>query len=387
MSESPRLEQYRRSRHTALLVGVLALAICAALAPRALPQVLRSYLIGWLFFLGLSLGSMAALMMHHLTGGGWSAPVHRYFAAALAPLPLLALLFIIPVLGAPQLFPWAGPQPSAVALAKAWYLGRGFFELRAALVLTSWIVLALLLRRGQHLVGVSALGLIVYILSMTVAAVDWIGSLEPRWSSTALGLVVVTGQGLLAFAFATVCATLSDIQAARTHTQQPPRVLSAERCGDLGNLLLAFVMTWAYLAFVQFLITWAEDLPRETVWYLPRLAGGGGALALALILLQFALPFVLLLFRDLKRNPRMLTGIAALLLLAGWLNVVWLIAPSLAGSQQPALHWADVIATIGIGGLWLHAFLRGLASRPEPVVATSSTPADRSVEDGAAGRS
>ncbi|HYX75060.1 MAG TPA: hypothetical protein VE819_10295 [Steroidobacteraceae bacterium] len=386
MSEPPRLEQHRRLRRAALVVGALALAICAAAAPTALPQVLRSYLIGWLFFLGLSLGSMALLMMHHLTGGGWSAPVHRYFAAALAPLPLLALLFIILALGAPHLFPWAAVPPPAGALDKTWYLNRGFFELRAALVLVAWIVLALLLRRGQHLTRVSALGLIVYILSMTVAAVDWIGSLEPRWSSTALGLVVVTGQGLAAFAFATECATLTELRTTRTHTRERPTQLSAERCGDLGNLLLAFVMTWAYLAFVQFLITWAEDLPRETVWYLPRLAGGAGVLAIALILLQFAVPFALLLFRDLKRDPRTLTGIAGLLLLSGWLNVVWLVAPSLARSQ-PAFHWADVVATLGIGGLWAYAFLRDLASRPEAIGDPSSTPAQRSAESGAAGRS
>ncbi|HEY6823851.1 MAG TPA: hypothetical protein VI195_05385, partial [Steroidobacteraceae bacterium] len=270
------------------------------------------------------------------------------------------------------------------AMDKTWYLSRGFFELRAALILVAWIVLALLLRRGQQLTRVSALGLIVYVLSMTVAAVDWIGSLEPRWSSTALGLVVVTGQGLAAFAFATACATLSAIRAARSHADERPPLLSAERCGDLANLLLTFVMTWAYLAFVQFLITWAEDLPRETVWYLPRLAGGGGVLAIALILLQFALPFTLLLFRALKRDPRVLAGIAALLLLSSWLNVTWLIAPSLARSQ-PILRWTDVIATVGVGGLWAYAVLRDLAFRPAAIDTLPPSQAHRSAEDGAAG--
>jgi hypothetical protein len=385
MSEPPRPDRHRALRWSMLALGGLALAICAAAAPGALPQVLRSYLIGWLFFLGVSLGSMAALMMHHLTGGGWSAPVRSYFSAALAPLPLLGLLFAIIALGAAHLFPWAAPQPPPATLAKSWYLSRGFFELRAALLLVAWVVLALLLRRGQQLSVVSALGLIIYVLTMTVGAVDWIGSLEPHWSSTALGLIVVTGQGLVAFAFATACAALGETLG-RKRPRDCPAALTAARCGDLANLLLSFVMTWAYLAFVQFLITWAEDLPRETVWYLPRVAGGWGVLGLVLIVLQFALPFTLLLFRAVKRDVRALAGIAGVLLVSGWLNVVWLTAPSLA-AHDPALRWTDLLATLGIGGLWLYVFLRDLACAPAAIDQLRRVQAERSAEEGAAGRS
>jgi hypothetical protein len=383
MSETRRLDPHRRLRAAVLTVGALALVICAATAPTALPQLLHSYLIGWLFFLGLSLGSMGVLMMQHLTGGRWSAPVLPYFAAALAPLPLLALLFILLALGAGHLFPWAAPHPPVSALDKSWYLSRGFFELRAAVVLVAWLILAFLLRRGHHFAALSALGLILYLLTMTLAAVDWIGSLQPRWSSTALGLIVITGQGLAAFAFATGCATVTEVRAARTRAFGLPPLLTAERSGDLGNLLLSFVMTWAYLAFVQFLISWAEDLPRENVWYLPRMSGSGGVLGLALILLQFAVPFALLLFRALKRDPRVLAAIAGLLLLAGWLNIVWLISPSLVPSD-PAPRWTDIAATIGIGGLWAYLVLRDLALRPAAIAASSSAGSSTQNGSGAA---
>lgn len=384
----PLLGRHRPPRGAAALaLGLLALAICAAAATVELPQVLRSYLIAWLFFLGLSLGSMGALMMHHLTGGVWSAPVHRYFAAALAPLPLLAVLFTIIAVGAVHLFPWAAAQPPPHAVEKAWYLNRGFFDVRAVLVLVVWLVLARLLRRGHQLTAVSALGLIAYPVTMTLAAVDWIGSLVPRWSSTALGLIVITGQGLAAFAFATGCATLGAIgrTQGRTRTHAPAAELTAERCGDLANLLLSFVMSWAYLAFVEFLIIWAEDLPRETVWYLPRLAGGWSALGVALVLLQFALPFALLLFRKLKQNVRGLAVIACLLVFSSWLNLLWLIAPSLA-PNHPAVLWTDVAATIGIGGLWMYAVWRDLALRPTAALDASSA-ADAGARGGAAGRS
>ena len=382
---APYLHRKRPPPRAALALGLLALVICAAAATAQLPQVLRSYLIAWLFFLGLSLGSMGALMMHHLTGGAWSAPVHRYFAAALAPLPLLAVLFSILALGAAHLFPWAAAEPPPHALEKTWYLSRGFFEIRAALALGVWLVLAQLLRRSQHLTAVSALGLIAYPITMTVAAIDWVGSLVPRWSSTALGLVVITGQGLAAFAFATGCATLVAIRSTHRRSNVPAPALTAKRCGDLANLLLSFVMTWAYLAFVQFLIIWAEDLPRETVWYLPRIAGGWGALGIALVLLQFALPFALLLFRKVKQDVRGLAAIACLLVLSSWLNLLWLIAPSLA-PERPAILWTDIVATVGIGGLWLYAVLRDLAFHPAATPAASPA-ADPGTRAGAADRS
>ena len=178
-------------------------------------RTLSAYLFAWLFFLGLSLGALGALMIHNLTGGRWSVPVHRYFLAALSPLPLLALLFVPIVLGIGHLYPWVtgslgGGGPMRF---KSAYLTGGGFLVRSAIALVAWNVLALLLRarslERDRSGALSAAGLIIYALTMTWAAVDWIGSLQPQWSSSVLGLLVITGQALGAFALATLCATVA----------------------------------------------------------------------------------------------------------------------------------------------------------------------------------
>jgi hypothetical protein len=311
-----------------LVIGLLGLLACAVGAIWDTTSVLSAYLPAWLFFLGLTLGSLGALMIHELTGGSWSQPVRRYFEGALVPLPLLAILFIPLAMDTSHVLVRASP-------------------VRAAVILLAWVLLARSWRRGRQRTTLSALGLIVYVFTVTVAAVDWIGSLEPKWSSTALGLIVLTGQGLGAFAFAVSCATLDD------KTSR----LTADQCGDLGNLLLTFVMTWMYLAFMQFLIIWAEDIPRETSWYLPRVNTSWGAVTIALVLAQFAIPFALLLFRSVKRNPRGLAVIAVLLLAAHWLDVSWLVTPSLQPTGL-AFRWTDIAATLGIGGVWMYVCAR-----------------------------
>lgn len=351
----------------AALLGAVLCLISAHAAPRA---TAAAYLSVWLFFLGLSLGALGALLMHHLTGGGWSEPVHRYFACALAPLPLLTLLFVPVALGAQALFPWvSGSWGTDIATHfKSDYLTRAGFLLRAGLALAAWNILALLIRRGgeRSPTGVlTAAGLIVYALSMSWAAVDWVGSLEPRWSSSALGLVIITAQGLGAFAFASLCATSSTRGAERPTAQQ---------CGDLGNLLLTFLMTWMYLAFTQFLIVWAEDLPRETVWFLPRLHGLWLLLGILVILGQFAVPFTLLLLRPLKRAPSGLRSIAALVLLSNWLYACWLILPSVPGTG-PQAAWPVLFATAAIGGSWALLFRHALATSPAATPALGTQPA------------
>jgi hypothetical protein len=299
--------------------------------------VLRSYLVAWLFALSVSLGAMAALMVYRLTGGSWGAPVRRYFEAALAQLPLLAVLFVPLAIGLPQLFEWVNGGSD-----KGWYLNEPFFLMRAVVYLAAWVVLAMLLRRaGRRAGALSAAGLLIYAATVTLAAVDWIGSLAPHWSSTALGLIVITGQGLAAFAFAVSCA------AARAE-------VSADQANDLGNLLLAFVMTWMYLVFAQYLIIWAEDLPRENIWYLTREQGVWPVIAVVLVVAQFAVPFGALLFRRVKREPRWLLLVALLALAAHWIDIAWLVLPPLN------FHWTDVATLVVIAGLWLYGVRRYL---------------------------
>lgn len=321
---------------------------------------MSAYLFAWLFFLGLSLGALGILMLYQLTGGDWMNPIRPYLNAALLPMPILAVLFVPILFEIPHVFPWSGS--AHLSAGKAGYLNEPFFIIRAIVILSLWTLLSIRFRRAppgdRTLYGLSAAGLILYAFTMTVAAVDWISSLQPEWSSTALGLVVMTGQGLGAFAFAVACAVFLPRLLQRPLAAQ----LTAQRCGDLGNLLLTFVMTWMYLAFMQFLIIWAEDLPRETVWYLPRVDSSWRLVSLAIVGLQFAIPFLLLLFRPVKRNVQALGCIALLLLAIHIVNISWLVLPSVAPTGI-TYRWMDLAALSGIGALWGYFFSRGLPAR------------------------
>lgn len=361
--DAPQLVRFARHRNLALAVGLCALAGCFAgiwVQPR---PMLAAYLAAWLYFLGLSLGALAALMVHHLTGGDWGRPVRRYFEAMLAPLPLLAVLFVPLAISLPGLFAWAREPARG-------YLSGGFFIARAAVFFLTWGLFAHLLARAgrnqKRAIGVSAAGLIAYLVTVTLAATDWIASLTPRWASTNLGLIVVTGQGLGAMALAVAAAAGLSVTSAAGDRSAERWQVTPGRGNDLGNLLLTFVMTWMYLAFVQLLIIWAEDLPRETVWYLPRLKGSGMYLALAVMLTQFAIPFTLLLFRPIKRDMRALCGIALWLVFAHLLDVIWMVLPSVwpAESTITGAVWRLLLAAFGIGGIWFFLAARNLSQRP-----------------------
>jgi hypothetical protein len=301
-------------------------------------------------------------MTHHLTGGDWGRPVRRYFEAMLAPLPILALLFVPLALNLPKLFAWARDAHTS-------YLNTTFFLARAVTFFALWLLFAHLLTRAgrdqRRAIGLSAAGLVVYLITVTLAATDWIASLTPRWASTNLGLIVVTGQGLGALAFAVAAASRLSLACGPDERSIDPWRVTPERGNDLGNLLLTFVMTWMYLAFVQLLIIWAEDIPRETTWYLPRLQGKGRYFAIAVMLIQFAIPFAFLLFRRIKRNVRTLFLIAMGLLAAHLLDAAWLILPSVWHSGGPiGAAWRFILAALAIGGGWLYFVARDLATRP-----------------------
>ena len=302
---------------------------------------MSSYLFAWLLFLGLALGAMANLMLHNLTGGRWGVVVRPAFEAANRLVPLAALLAIPLLLGMRALFP----------IADSGWFAPGFFVARALCYLAIWSALSLLLRRNVS-EGLSALGLIVYTFSVSLAAVDWIGSLVPEWYSTALGLVVGVGQMLGAMALAIAHVAL------RRSSDSVPEL------NDLGNLLLMYVMTWAYLAFMQFLIVWVGNLPREIAWYVPRLQTGGAALGVILVVFHFFAPLAILLSRTAKRSPAILGALAAAVLAVHAIDVYWLVAPSVRPGEF-RIAWLDPLALAALGALWW------LAWRPSSHARTS----------------
>jgi len=369
-----------RVRRPALVVGCVALAACGAgwfLAPDAL---LRAYLFGFVFFAGLSLGCLAIAMLQHLTGGAWGIPIRRILESGTRTLPLVAILFLPIAFGLERLYPWARPKEvakDAILQAKEAYLNVPFFLARAAFYFAVWILIAWFLNRWsleqdragspaltRRLQMLSAAGLVAYGLTMTFASIDWVMSLEPRWFSTMYGVMIIAGQALNALAFVTAALVLMSPR--RPYAD----FVRTSHYHDLGKLLLAFVMFWCYVAFSQYLIIWAGNLPEEIPWYMRRFSGGWGWVGAALVLLHFALPFLLLLPEGANRNPRILASVAALVVLMRLVDVYWLVRPvftqatAAAGSTRFQVTWLDFAAPIGIGGVWLAVFLWQLEEHP-----------------------
>jgi hypothetical protein len=360
-------------RRPALVVGLLGLVASAIGWLLSPARLWPAYLVAYLFWLGLALGCLGIALLQTLTGGVWGLVTRRVLEAAAGTLPLLALLFVPLAFGLPTLYLWARPEAVAadpLLVRKGSYLNVPFFLARAAVYLLGWAALAALLGRwsgeqdrsgapeqARKLRRLGAGGLPLLGLTVSFAAIDWLMSLEPDWYSTVYGGMVALGALLSAFAFTIlVVAALA---------KRPPLagLASPSLFNDLGNLLLAFLMLWTYLAYSQFLLIWAGNLHEETPWYLRRLEGGWLWVALALALLGFALPFLLLVFRPLKRSPRLLAGVAGLLLVMRYVDLYWLVKPVFT-PPGPRPDWLDLATLLGIGGLWLAAFLRQLSAHP-----------------------
>jgi hypothetical protein len=200
-------------------------------------------------------------------------------------------------------------------------------------------------------------GILFWGLTVTFMSIDWVMSLNPHWFSTMFGLLFIAGQALNAMAFLIIVLALLSFR------RPLAGIMNATHLHDLGKLLLALVMVWAYFSFSQFLIIWAGNLPSEVPWYVRRLNGGWQFVALALVLGHFALPFALLLSRDLKRNFKLLAGVSVFVLVMRLVDLYWVTAPdALKGGFS--LSWMDFAAPAALIGLWLAYFLHQLAKRP-----------------------
>ena len=350
-------------------LGVAASLVGFALQPT---QFFHSYLVAWLFWLGIAVGSLAIVMLHHLTRGGWGLMVRRSLEAATRTLPALAILFVPILLGMQAIFPWARPEAAEDPLIqqKAAYLNPTAFTLRGVLYLAIWALFAFLLswlslrqdRTGdlalfQRMKIVAAPGLAIYCLLATFASVDWLMSLDPHWYSSLFGVYFIVGQGLSALAFLIVMAVYLS-------QREPMEALfKPHHFHDYGKLMLAFVMIWAYIAISQLLIIYSANLPEEVGWYLERSHGAWLWVSVVLALFHFLLPFLLLLSRDLKRNAKLLSRVAVLVLVMRFVDLYWLAAPSF-GHEGLAFHWLDVTTVIGIGGIWFALFTGQLKRRP-----------------------
>jgi hypothetical protein len=366
----------------ALIVGVLGLAGCVLGGLSNPDQFFRSYLLAFVFWNGLTVGSMAVLMLQYLTGGAWGIAIRRELEAATRTLPLTMLAFIPILFGVHRLYEWTHADAVAhdeLLQKKALYLNVPFFTVRAVIAFAAWMAMAFVLNRwslrqdaqpgreiDRRLALLSGGGLVVYALTVTWTSVDWVMSLEPHWYSTMYGVLYMVGYALGALALAAIAVVLlSERDSGESPATGPPlsEFVGPRIRHDIGKMLFAFTMLWAYVYFSQYLIVWMGNLPEEITWYLARFRGGWGVVAWAILLLHFAVPFLLLLSRRANRNPRLLVMAAAILFVMRFVNDAWLVVPAFSPAHL-RIHWMDLVAPIGLGGLWVAFYARNLTDRP-----------------------
>lgn len=356
----------------ALFVGVAAMVILVIGAFIDHRQFFHSYLIGFTFWTGIGVGSLALLMLQHLTGGGWGFVIRRVLEASTRTLPLMALLFVPIILGAHSLYPWTDAEElakDAVVKGKTPYLNLPFFSVRAVVYFGVWLTLAFFLNRwsleqdrtgdrrfAKNMSVLSGPGMVLLIFTVTFAAIDWYMSLEPAWSSTIYGFIFVAAWSLSALAF--VIAVMASL----SKDEPMKRIVAPLHFQDLGKLLLALVMLWAYFAFSQYLIIWSGNLPEEIGWYIVRTHGAWGVIAVTIVILHFAAPFLFLLSRGLKRDPRKLVIVALLILVMRFIDLLWMLVPAFT-KETFHLSWMDLVAPIAVGGVWLAYFTSQLSKR------------------------
>src|SRR5436309_6317288 len=328
----PELAAHQRRLLTAGAAGTAVSAIGFFLSPA---QFLQSYLMAYMFVLGITLGCLALGMVHQLSGGAWGVVIRRPIGAATRTLPVLTLLFLPIALGVHHLYSWTDAGLVArddVLRHKQLYLNVPFFLVRAAIYFAVWNALTYFLnawsleqdetgdpRLARRMQVLSAGGLVAYGLTITFASFDWLMSLEPHWFSTIYGVLIMGGQGLSALAFLIIALVWL------SRRKPLDAIIVPAHFHDVGNLMLAFVMLWAYFSFSQYLIIWAGNLPAEIAWYLHRLQTGWRPIAVVLMLFHFALPFVVLLSRTVKREGRLLVRVAIAVLVVRLVDLWWLI--------------------------------------------------------------
>jgi len=360
-----------------LIVG-LVFSVIAALGAWLRPdEFFRAYLLAFMAWLGITLGSMAILMLRHLTKGAWGMVIRRILGAAMRCVPLMIALFIPLLFGIHRLYIWARPLEGIADkhlrehlqdITKTYLTVNGFI-VRAAIYFAIWWALSFFLTKwsaeqdhppmrdnSARFKALSGPGLILYGFTITFAVIDWIMSIDPRWISTIFGLSFLIGQVLAALCFAVV------VERILFRYKPMSELLKPEQVQDHGKFMLTFIMMWAYFAFSQWLIIWAGNLPEEITWYMRRLHGGWGYVGLFVVLFHFAVPFVFLISRPFKRDITRLVWLAVWLLLMRYVDLFWIIEPNFSATFN--VTWLDVVVPIAVGGLWLAYFFRNLSTMP-----------------------
>lgn len=373
-----------RFRTTALVVGAVCSVIAIVVAVVNLKLFLQSWLVAFMFWLGLSLGCLTLLMLQYTSGGNWGILGRRFWEAATKTLPFLFLMWLPLVIGMKVLYPWVTMKPEELLADRAkFWLNPNLFVVRGLIYFALWGLWAWRLNRWsqreergdatpQRFVRIqnfSGAGIVMYAITITFAAVDWIMSLSPMWWSTVFGMVFMVGECLTAFAFTIYLL-------ARFKQEEPlSPIVKPDHFHDYGKLMFTFVILWAYLSFSQWLVIWQGNITGEIRWYLDRVHGHWKILATLLIFFHFVLPFGIMLSRSLKRQPRKLVRMVFWILIIRLVDLFWYVQPSFHSAAEvhgdpstlAPMSWSivgmNVVNVLAIGGLWLAIFYYYLGKR------------------------
>lgn len=368
-------ESIDRIRQRALIAALIGLVLCVIGILKAPDRFFPSYLLAFMFVLGLSLGSLGLLMLQHLTGGDWGIVIRRPLESATRVLAVVAVLFVPIFFGMKYLYTaWLNAPPAgqegALSDFQRSYLTLNGFRVRAILYFAIWGILVFVFNRWsraqdanpddksvtRRLKMLAGPGIVIYVFVMTFAAIDWVMSLSPHWASTIYGFLFVVGQLISSMSLMIAIVVLL------ARTGPLSGVLQPRHIHDLGKLLLAFVMLWAYFQFSQLLIIWSGNQPEEITFYYSRLHSQWGVVAVIVVVFHFFVPFFLLLSRDLKRNPALLRGVAIWLIFMRLVDLFWYTRPEFTRTALPTL-W-DLAAALALGGLWFFFFTGQLKQLP-----------------------
>jgi hypothetical protein len=361
-------------------IGGIALVLGIVGAVVSPEKFVHAYLTGYFLVLGMTLGSLGLLMCQHLTGGVWGIVIRRPLEAATRNIWLMAVLFLPIVLGMKYLYSGNGaetgwlnsPKTGEHALSnyQQSYLTLHGYLFRAVLYFVIWFVLVYFynlwskqqdanpedVSLRQRLKKFAGPGIILYVLAMTFASIDWVMSISPHWASTIYGFIFVAGQ-----LTSSMCLMIITV-VALTRFEPYKGFLQPRHLHDLGKLLFAFNMLWAYFAFSQLLIIWSGNQPEEISFYRTRLYGEWGVVAVIVLLLTFALPFLILLSRDVKRTPGLISKVSIWMLVFRLVDLYWMTQPEFRASAWP--NWLDVVLPVALVGVWVGFFAWNLKQRP-----------------------
>ena len=368
-------EGVSRLQTRALGVGGIALLLAIFGAMRSPATFYQSYLMSFLLVLGLTLGSLGLVMLQHLTSGHWGIIIRRPLESATRTLPLIAVFFVpIALFGMKYLYTeWLDPaavQKEPLSRLQQSYLTQSGYLIRAVIYFAVWLLLMFIFNAlsrqqdvnhtdralRQRFKMLAGPGIILYVFAMSFAAIDWVMSISPHWASTIYGFIFVGGQLISSMSFMIAVVVLL------ARAEPFAGILQPRHLHDLGKLLLAFVMLWAYFDFSQLLIIWSGNQPEEISFYRTRLYGEWGVVAVIVLVFHFFVPFFLLLSQDVKRNAKVLPKIALWLILMRLVDLFWMTRPEFTASAVPS--WLDIVLPIALGGLWLGFFAFNLKQSP-----------------------